>query len=86
VLALALAAAAVTAAVVRMVVSVFMGMVVGVHMGLLAAGHMIVIDMHNGSSLQFSFSIIAMEWASVKTFIFHGISPGGACAEGEKRI
>jgi hypothetical protein len=94
-LAAALAAMAMTAAVMGVivgmlmamgvVVSVLMGMGVVMFMVVAAAGDVIVMNMHIVSPLCFSFIIPAVR-DSVKTFIFAEISPLWACATVEKGV
>ena len=66
-----------------------MGMLVGMGMVMFmvvaAAGDVVVMDVHMGSPLHFSFIIAAVR-ASVKTFIFAEISPRRACVTPEKCV
>ena len=68
------------------VVGVLMGMGVVMLVAVIAGADMIVIQMHRITLLRDFFFIIPVEAIEVKTFIFPGISPCGACATCQNRV
>ena len=65
------------------VMGVLVGMGMVVLVGMSAAGHMIVMNMHKGTSLVIVYSIIQGPAPCVKAFIFRQYPPAGVAKSGE---
>jgi hypothetical protein len=68
------------------VVGVFVGMGVIMLVAVVTGADMVVMQMHTKHSFLDFFFIIPGAEAVVKTFIFSGISPHGACNPGGNRV
>ena len=68
------------------VVGVLMGMGVVMLVAVIAGADMVVMQMHREISFRNFFFIIQAGAMDVKTFIFPGISPCGACVTCQNRV